>query len=166
VLDLTTTEWADELAGGVLAAGPTRLEAAARGGVPAVVAPGCLDMVNFWAPSSVPEKYRGRLFYPHNPNITLMRTSASECRELGRIVAEKLNLSVGPLAVYVPLQGLSMIDSPGGPFWDPAADRELFDALVSHLRDDIPVTEMDCNINAPQFAEACAESLLEMLKAA
>ncbi len=106
VLDVTTTEWADELVGGVLAAGPTRLEAAARNGVPAVVTPACLDMVNFWAPETVPEKFRSRKFYPHNPNITLMRTTPDECRQLGRILAEKLNLSTGPVTVLIPRKGL------------------------------------------------------------
>jgi len=99
VLDITTTEWADELVGGVLGAGPHRLEAAARRGVPAVVAPGCLDMVNFWAPSTIPEKFKGRKFYPHNPNVTLMRTNVEENHKLGEILAAKLNQSVGPLTV-------------------------------------------------------------------
>ena len=129
VLDITTTEWADELVGGVLAAGPTRLEAAARRGVPAVVTPACLDMVNFWAPETVPEKFDGRKFYPHNPNITLMRTTPDECRRLGEILAEKLNLSTGPVTVLIPLKGLSVIDAPGGPFWWPEANQALFDAL-------------------------------------
>lgn len=166
VLDITTTEWADELLGGVLAAGPARLEAAARHGVPAVVTPACLDMVNFWAPETVPEKFRGRTFYPHNPNITLMRTTPEECRQLGRIVAEKLNLSTGPVRVLLPRRGLSMIDAPGGPFWHPEADRALFDGLKENLRGDIPVVEMDCNVNDPPFARRCAEALLESMRSA
>jgi uncharacterized protein (UPF0261 family) len=160
VLDITTTEWADELVGGVLAAGPTRLEAAARRGVPAVVTPACLDMVNFWAPETVPEKFRGRKFYPHNPNITLMRTTPEECRQLGRIMAEKLNLSAASVTVLIPLRGLSVIDAPGGPFWWPEADRALFDSLKENLRDDVPVVEMDCNVNDPEFSRRCAEALL------
>ena len=164
VLDVTTTEWADQLVGGVLGAGPTRLEAAARGGVPAIVTPGCLDMVNFWAPETVPEKFRGRKLYQHNPNITLMRTTPEENRELGRILAEKLNLSVGPVTVLIPTKGLSVIDSPGGPFWWPEANQALFDALKEDLRDDIPVIEMDANINDAAFAKACAETLLENVK--
>src|SRR3989449_6732854 len=116
VLDITTTEWADELVGGVLSAGPARLEAAARQGVPAIVAPGCLDMVNFYGPESVPEKFKGRSFYPHNPQVTLMRTTPEENRELGRVVAGKLNLSTGPITVLLPLRGGSMISAPGGPF--------------------------------------------------
>jgi uncharacterized protein (UPF0261 family) len=160
VLDLTTTEWADELVGGVLAAGPARLEASARNGVPAVVAPGCLDMVNFWAPPTVPAKFQGRKFYPHNPNITLMRTTPEECRQLGEILAEKLNLSSGAVTVLLPLGGWSMIDAPGGPFWWPEANQALTHALKAHLRPDIPLIEMDCNVNDPEFARCAAETLL------
>jgi uncharacterized protein (UPF0261 family) len=161
VLDITTTEWADELVGGVLAAGPTRLEAAARCGVPAIVVPGCLDMVNFWAPPTVPARFTGRKFYPHNPNVTLMRTTPEENQQLGNILAARLNQSVGPVTVLLPLGGVSMIDSPGGPFWWPEADQALFTALKQNLRRDIPVVEMDCNINDPAFADACARHLLE-----
>ena len=164
VLDVTTTEWADELVGRVLAAGPTRLEAAARHGVPAVVAPGCLDMVNFWAPDTVPAKFQGRTFYPHNPNITLMRTTPEECRRLGEILAGKLNLSTAAATVLLPLGGWSIIDSPGGPFWWPEADQALNEALKAHLRRDIRLIEMDCNVNDPQFARRAAETLLESMK--
>jgi len=164
VLDVTTTEWADELVGGVLSAGPNRLEAAARCGVPAIVTPACLDMVNFWAPDTIPEKFKDRKFYPHNPNITLMRTTPEECRQLGRIMAEKLNLSTAPVTVLVPLRGLSMIDAEGETFWWPEADRAWLDALKENIRDDIPVVEMDCNVNDPKFARACAEKLLGMMK--
>jgi len=166
VLDITTTEWADQLVGGVLAAGPTRLEAAARKGIPAIVTPGCLDMVNFWAPETVPQQFRGRTFYPHNPNITLMRTTPDECTRLGRILAEKLNQSTGPVTVLIPQRGLSVIDSLGGPFWWPVADGALFEAIKKHLRADIPVIEMDVNINDPAFARRCAETLLELMRAA
>lgn len=163
VLDITTTEWADELVGGVLAAGPTRLEAAARHGVPAIVTPACLDMVNFWAPPTIPAQFARRKFYQHNPNITLMRTTPEENRRLGEILAEKLNLSTGPVAVLIPLKGVSMIDSPGGAFWWPEADQALFEALKANLRADIPVRELDYNVNDPEFARCCAETLLEWL---
>jgi len=163
VLDITTTEWADELVGGVLAAGPTRLEAAARAGVPAIVTPACLDMVNFWAPETIAKEFDGRTFYQHNPNITLMRTSPDECRRLGEILAEKLNLSTGPVTVLIPLKGLSVIDAPDGVFWSPEANRALFDALRSNLRPDIPVVQMDANVNDPDFSRRCAETLLESL---
>jgi uncharacterized protein (UPF0261 family) len=164
VLDITTTEWADELVGGILSAGPTRLEAAARAGVPAIVAPGCLDMVNFGPPETVPARFKGRTFYPHNPQVTLMRTTAEECAQLGRILAEKLNGSRGPVTVLLPLRALSVISAPGQPFHDPAADRALFENLKRHLRPDIPVVELDCEINAAPFAEACARTLLALLR--
>jgi uncharacterized protein (UPF0261 family) len=163
VLDMTTTEWADQLVGGVLAAGEGRLDAAAAHGIPQVVVPGCLDMVNFWEPGSVPEKFEKRRFYQHNPNITLMRTTVEENRQLGRILAEKLNQCRGRAAVFLPLKGLSMVDAPGGAFWDPAADGALFTALKENVMEQIPVTELDCNINDEEFARACARSLLEMM---
>jgi uncharacterized protein (UPF0261 family) len=163
VLDVTTTEWADELVGGVLSAGPTRLEAAARHGVPAVISTGCLDMVNFGPPETVPAKFAGRKFYPHNPQVTLMRTTPEENVRLGRIIAEKLNLSTGPVTVLLPLRGGSVVSAPGGPFHDPAADAALFTALKAGLRADIPVRELDCTINDPAFAEACAGALLALL---
>lgn len=164
VLDVTTTEWADELVGGVLTAGPTRLEAAARHGVPAVVSTGCLDMVNFGPPETVPAKFAGRKFYPHNPQVTLMRTTPEECANLGRVLAEKLNLSTGPVSVLLPLHGGSVISAPGGPFHDPAADLALYAALKSRLRKDIALVELDCNVNDPSFAEACAQALLGQIK--
>ena len=163
VLDVTTTEWADELVGGVLSAGPARLEAAARNGVPAVVSAGCLDMVNFGPPASVPAKFAGREFYQHNPQVTLMRTTPDECVRLGGILAEKLNRSTGPVTVLLPLRGSSVISAPGGPFHDPDADGALRTALKKSLRPEIPVVEMDCVINDPMFAEACAKALLRLL---
>jgi uncharacterized protein (UPF0261 family) len=165
VLDITTTEWADELVGGVLTAGPTRLEAAARHGVPAVVSTGCLDMVNFGPPDTVPAKFAGRKFYQHNPQVTLMRTTPEECAKLGGILAEKLNLSTGPVTVVLPLRGGSVIGAPGGPFNDAAADAALFAALKARLRADIPVQELDCTINDASFAEVCVQTLLQLLPA-
>ncbi len=166
VLDITTTEWADELVGGVLNAGPTRLEAAARHGVPAIVAPGCLDMVNFGPPETVPAKFHGRNFYQHNPQVTLMRTTPEECAQLGTILAEKIDLSTGPVTVLLPAKGISVISAPGQKFHDPAADRALFETLKANLRPDIEVVEMDCAINDPLFAEACAKTLLKNLAVA
>lgn len=164
VLDITTTEWADELVGGILTAGPNRLDAAATTGTPAIVVPGCLDMVNFGPPHTVPEKFKGRLFYQHNPNVTLMRTDVQENRRLGEIIAEKLNQSRGFVTLLLPLQGLSVIDSPGGPFWWPEANQALFRALKKNLRRDIPVIELDCNINDATFATKCVEILLTGIK--
>ena len=162
VLDLTTTEWADEIAGGVMSAGPARLEAAAKRGVPAVVAPGCLDMVNFWGVETVPERYRERKLYRWNPNVTLMRTTPDENAEMGRRIAEKLNASTGPVTVLLPLRGLSQLGSPGGEFWWPEADRALFDTLKAELR--VPLREVDANVNDPAFADAAVETLLGLMK--
>jgi uncharacterized protein (UPF0261 family) len=165
VLDVTTTEWADELVGGVLTAGPTRLDAAARLGVPAIVAPGCLDMVNFGPPETVPARFAGRLFYPHNPQVTLMRTTPDECAELGRIIAEKVNRSTGPVTVLIPRRGVSVIGTAGQPFHDAAADAALFSAIAERLRGDVPLIDLDCAINDPAFAEACAKALLDNIAA-
>jgi uncharacterized protein (UPF0261 family) len=164
VFDLTTTEWADALVGGVFSAGGERLTAAAQCGVPAIVTPGCLDMVNWWAPDTVPAKFKGRTFYPHNPNVTLMRTTTDECRQLAEKFAERLNQSVAPLTVLLPLRGWSMIDAPGGPFWLPEADKTFHETLKSLLRRDIKVVELDNNINDEAFAKACAEMLLQNMK--
>jgi len=163
VLDITTTEWADELVGGVLTAGPERLDAAAKAGVPAIVAPGCLDMVNFGERATVPAKFAGRTFYQHNPQVTLMRTTPGENAELGRIIAEKLNRYTAPVTVLLPRQAISVISAPGQTFHDPAADQALFSALRTHLRKEIPVVEMDAAINDPAFARACADTLLRHL---
>jgi len=166
VLDVTTTEWADELVGGILTAGQTRLEAAAKHGVPAIVTPGCLDMVNFGPPDTVPAKFQGRRFYQHNPQVTLMRTTPDECKRLGEIIAEKLNASKAPVTVLIPLRGISVISAAGQSFYDAEADRALFAALKTKLRKEIPVRELDCNINDPPFAEACVAELLKNIGAA
>jgi uncharacterized protein (UPF0261 family) len=162
VLDVTLTEWADELCGGVLSAGPTRLEAAARSGTPAVIAPGCLDIVNFWGPETIPEKLRDRRIYKHNERQYLVRTTPEDNVELGKIIAGKLNMSTGPVEVFIPLRGISVISSEGGPYFWPEADAALFDTLRTHLRKDIPFHELDLNINDPEFAKAMADGLLAM----
>ena len=164
VLDITTTEWADELVGGILGAGPDRLEAAARAAVPAIVAPGCLDMVNFGERATVPAKFSHRTFYQHNPQVTLMRTTSAECAELVRIIAEKVNRYTAPVTVLLPRRGVSIISAPGQPFHDPAADAALFSTLRAHLRPDIPVIELDAAINDAVFARACAETLLKNMR--
>ncbi len=163
VLDITTTELADELAGGVLSAGPDRLTAAATAGVPQIVVPGCLDMINFGEPTTIPEKYQDRLFYRHNPQVTLMRTSAAESVVLGKQLAEKINRSSGPVSVLLPLRGISVIGAEGGPFHDAAADAALFTALSQSLRHDVRVIDVDCTINDAQFAQACVAELLRIL---
>lgn len=164
VLDLTTTEWADELLGGVLSAGPNRLEAAAAAGIPQVIAPGCLDMCNFWGPETVPERYAGRTFYHWNPNVTLMRTTPEETAQLGTIIAGKLNAALGPVTVYIPREGWSELDLPGKPFHSPEAIEAFSIALKQTLRRDIPVIEMAQDINDPAFSAATVSALLKMIK--
>lgn len=166
VLDVTTTEWADELVGGILGAGPARLEAAGKMKVPAIITPGCLDMVNFGERGTVPAKFAGRTFYQHNPQVTLMRTTPAECAELGRILAGKVNAYTAPVTVLLPKKAISVISAEGGSFHDPKADAALFDAIKKHLRKDIPVVEMDVAINDEAFAKACAEKLLKGMREA
>jgi uncharacterized protein (UPF0261 family) len=163
VLDVTTTELADEVCGGVLSAGPERVRAAPHMNIPAVIVPGCVDMANFWGMDSLPTRYKDRLLYRWNPDITLMRTSVEENRTIGEMIAVAANAGNGPVAIVLPRQGVSMLDNPDGPFWDPLADQACFDAIKANLRSGIPVVEMDNNINDPEFAEKCAELLLDML---
>ena len=162
VLDLTTTEWADELVGGVLNAGPDRMDAAAKAKVPAIVAPGCLDMVNFGEKSSIPEKYAGRNFYIHNPQVTLMRTTPEECSRLGGIIADKVNRYTAPAVIMIPKKAISVISAVGQPFHDSAADEALFNAIRENAN--VPVEEFDEEINSPVFAKACADKLLQLMK--
>jgi uncharacterized protein (UPF0261 family) len=163
VLDLTTTELADELVGGVLSAGPRRLEAAGAKGVPQVVSLGALDMVNFGPMATVPERFRERNLYVHNPTVTLMRTTPEENAALGRTIAEKVNAAAGPTAVFVPLRGVSAIAVAGGVFHDPAADRALIEALKAGLRPGIELHELDLDVNDERFARAMAARLDEMI---
>ena len=165
VADITTTEWCDEVVGGVLSAGPDRLSAAGRAGIPQVVSVGALDMVNYGPPDTVPAHFRGRNIYHHNPTVTLMRTSPEECAAIGRRIAEKLNEATGPTTLLLPLRGVSMIDAPGQPFHDPEADRALFDALRGGIGPNVRLVEIDAHINDPEFAEAAAKELLQLLAA-
>ncbi|MGH3051356.1 MAG: Tm-1-like ATP-binding domain-containing protein [Gaiellaceae bacterium] len=164
-LDITTTELADELVGGVLSAGPDRLEAAGELGIPQVVSLGALDMVNFGPFETVPPEFRDRLLYKHNPTVTLMRTTPEECTELGRVIAEKLNHAQGPLTVFVPLKGVSLIATEGQVFHDPAADEALFGALRDHLDPDVDLQELDLDVNDPDFAQAMADRLDALYRA-
>jgi uncharacterized protein (UPF0261 family) len=164
VLDVTTTELADELAGGVMSAGPHRLEAAAMAGIPQVVCPGAIDMVNFGPLDSVPERYRRRRLYVHNPNVTLMRTTPEECAELARITAEKLNRARGPAVFLMPLRGVSAIDAAGLPFWWPEADSSYLNALKENLNCRIRLVEVDAHINDEDFAQTVANTLLQLMK--
>lgn len=160
VLDVTTTELADELVGGILSAGPDRLEAAGASGLPQVVAPGALDMVNFGPPDTVPEAFSDRLFYQHNPTVTLMRTTAEETAELGRIMARKLSEAQGPTTVIIPKQGISAIDKTGQPFDSPEARTAWSENLKAHIGDNVTIIEMDAHINDDEFATKLVETLL------
>jgi uncharacterized protein (UPF0261 family) len=163
VADVTTTEWCDELAGGILSAGPERLDAAGQAGIPQVVSVGALDMVNFGPVDTIPDRYRNRLLHVHNPSVTLMRTTAEESARLGEVIAGKLNAAIGPVSLMIPLRGVSALDRDGQPFRDEAADRALFDALRRHAGPGVEVVEMDCHINDEPFADAVAETLLAHL---
>jgi uncharacterized protein (UPF0261 family) len=165
VLDVTTTELCDDLVGGVLSAGPDRLEAAGRFGLPQVVSLGALDMVNFGARDTVPPQFEDRNLYVHNPSVTLMRTTPSECAELGRRIAAKLSAATGPVALFVPLGGVSMIDAPGQPFHDPEADEALFEAIRSGIGDNVELVELEHNINDEAFADAMVDMLDSYVKA-
>jgi uncharacterized protein (UPF0261 family) len=162
-LDLTTTELADYVCGGVLSAGPDRMMAAGRAGVPTVLAPGCVDMCNFWGSETIPEKYRNRNLYRWNPNVTLMRTNEEENILIGQMIAHAANASCGPVAILLPLKGVSMLDSPGNPYWDPGADAACYNAIKRDLESGIPLVELDANINDPEFADAAVETLRGMI---
>jgi uncharacterized protein (UPF0261 family) len=161
-LDITTTELADDLVGGVLSAGPDRLEAAGALGIPQVVSLGALDMVNFGPYDTVPPQFKGRLLYKHNPTITLMRTTPEECAELGHRIARKLNAARGPVALFIPLKGVSLIAREGQVFYDPAADAALIGALRENLQPQVEVHALEADINDPAFARAMAERLHEL----
>jgi len=163
VIDITTTEWADELVGGIRGAGPHRLEAAGEVGIPQLIGPGALDMVNFGPRDTVPVKFEGRKFYIHTPLVTLMRTTVAENRRLGEIIAGKLNQAKGKTLLIIPLRGFSTIDEKDGPFFDPEADRSFVEGLMDHIRKDIEVLELDCHINDDRFAEEAAKQFTQMM---
>lgn len=162
VLDITTTELADELVGGILTAGPDRLTAAGKRGVPQVISVGALDMVNFGPPDTVPEKFRNRQFYQHNPTVTLMRTTADESRKLGEEIGRKAAAAMGPTTLMIPLKGVSAIDQTGKAFDDPAARQALYDGIRA-THGTVELIELDHHINDPAFAEAAARRLIAML---
>ena len=165
VLDFTTTEWCDELVGGNLSAGPERLDAAAKAGMPQVVSVGALDMVNFGPYDSVPTQFKDRNLFKHNATVTLMRTTVDECRQLGEIIAKKLNQCTGPCTLMLPLGGVSAIDAPGQPFYGPEEDAALFDAIRKNLdTSKVELVEMDNNINDEAFALTAAKKLDAYLK--
>jgi uncharacterized protein (UPF0261 family) len=164
VLDMTTTELADFVCGGVFDAGEDRCLAAARAGVPAVLVPGCVDMANFGAMQTVPDRYRDRLLYEWNPNVTLLRTNVDENRRIGEMLASAANQSKAKTAVLLPTKGVSMLDSEGERFWNPEADQACFDAIRRNLDSNIPLIELDCNINDEMFSAAATDTLLAMIR--
>lgn len=164
LLDITTTELADEVCGGVFSAGPERGLAAPRKGIPTILVPGCVDMANFGGIDTVPEKYRGRNLYEWNPNVTLLRTNIQENRKMGEMLAAAANAATGPIVVLLPLRGVSMLDSEGEKFWNPEADRACYEAIRENLKPGIEVIESDANINDPEFADLCANTLLRFLQ--
>ena len=165
VLDVTTTEWCDEVVGGVLSAGPDRLSAAGRAGIPQVVSVGALDMVNFGAEDTIPAAFAGRTLYRHNATVTLMRTNEEECARIAERIAAQLNRATGPTTLVLPLRGVSAIDAEGQPFHDPSADRVLFDTLRARLQPSVRVVEVDAHINDAAFADVLVRELLQGLQA-
>jgi uncharacterized protein (UPF0261 family) len=167
VIDVTTTEIADEIVGGVLSAGPTRLDSIVRSRLPYVGSCGALDMVNFWAMDTVPPRFRDRNLYRHNPNVTLMRTTSEECARIGRFIVDKLNRMEGPVRFLIPEGGVSLIDAAGKAFWDPAADRTLFDTIASGFRAGAnrKLVRLPHNINDPAFCDALVAAFDEVVGA-
>ncbi|MCX8003401.1 MAG: Tm-1-like ATP-binding domain-containing protein [Burkholderiaceae bacterium] len=165
MLDVTTTEVCDEIVGGVLSAGPERLDAIVRSRLPYVGSCGALDMVNFWAMETVPAKFRGRNLYKHNDNVTLMRTTAEECRAIGEFIVGKLNRMEGPVRFVIPEGGVSALDAPGKPFWDPAADRALFSTIEAKFRagPNRRLVKSPLHINDPAFADLLVRQLREVV---
>ena len=166
IIDITTTEVCDLLLGGVLPATDDRFGAIARTGLPYVGSVGALDMVNFWAPSTIPDPYRGRLFYEHNPNVTLMRTTAGECRKIGEWIGARLSLCEGPVHFLIPEKGVSALDIEGGAFFDPEADAVLFEAIERNIRPNHTrrVTRLPLHINDAEFARAATAAFLDIAR--
>ena len=164
VLDVTTTELADELCGGILSAGPNRLTAASEMGIPQVVVPGCLDMVNFAQLDTVPPKYGSRQLYSWAPDVTLMRTNIEENKQLGKLLADKLNAAKAPVEILIPLHGISQIDRQGQLFYDPEANTALFGSIKENTENHIPVVEIDAHINDEAFAKALVQHLLKLME--
>lgn len=163
VLDITTTEWADEICDGILSAGDARLDAPGQAGIAHLIVPGCVDMANFGGKHTIPDRHKDRQFYEWSPTVTLMRTNVEENEQMGRIFARKANAAKGPVAFLLPLRGVSMLDKPGELFWSPDADRAVFDAIRKNVKPGIEVVELDCNINDDAFADKAVEMLMDLM---
>lgn len=164
VLDITTTELADDLCGGICSAGPDRLNAAAEMGVPQIVVPGCLDMVNFAQLDTVPEQYKSRELYSWAPDVTLMRTNKEENILLGERLAQKVNRSTAAASILLPARGVSQIDAQGSVFFHPEINRVLFDTIKKHSKKTVNVIEVDAHINDEEFAAIAVKALLAMVR--
>ncbi len=163
VIELAVNEIGNYLLGGLASSGPERLTSAGLRGIPQVIVPGSADFINFLGPETVPEKFRGRRIHPHNPQATIVRTNASDNRLLGKTIAEKLNMSRGPVVILWPRKGLSSVDKPDGPFWDPAADQALLTELTACLRSNIPIEEIERHINDAAFSKSVVETFFYLL---
>lgn len=165
VIELGLNEIGNELFGGLASAGPNRLEAAGEKGIPQIITPGCVDIINFLAPETLPERYRDRVLCYHNPQATLPRLNAEELRFVGETVAKKLNLAAGQVRVLIPIRGFSSIDCEGNDFYDPVADKAFIDSLKSSLKEAIEVKEIDAHINDDEFAQVVANEFIDIIKA-
>ena len=168
VLDITTTEWADTVCGGLFDAGEQRLDAPGKMGIPHLIVPGCVDMANFGGLDTVPPRYKEakRTFYEWNPSITLMRTNRQENEKMGQIFAKKASAAKGPVAFLIPLRGVSILDGDGQPFCDRDADKAMFDAIKANLKEGVTVVEMNNNINDPEFSARAVEMMLDLIEQA
>jgi uncharacterized protein (UPF0261 family) len=165
VLDITPTEITDELLGGIHSAGPTRVEAAGRVGLPQVVSVGSMNGCHFGPYETVPEQYRDRNLYRHNANVTVLQTNAEDNYALGKILCEKLNRATGPVEMFLPLHGISFLDLPDKPFYDPEANRALFDAVREYADPNVvTLHERERHINDPEFGTEMAERMIDLLK--
>ena len=164
IADVTTTEWCDEVVGGVLSAGPQRLEAAIAAGIPQVVSCGALDMVNYWALETVPAAFKERTLHPHNANVTLMRTNPDECAKIGKEIGTRLSRARAPVTLMIPLRGVSMLDAPGEIFFAPESNKALFASLHANCTSSVTVKEYDLHINDPEFADAISDELIHNLQ--
>ena len=165
VIELGLNEIGNELFGGLASAGPNRLQAAGEKGIPQIITPGCIDIINFLAPETLPDRYKDRPLCFHNPQATLPRLNAEEFRLIGETMGKKLNRAVGPVRVLIPIRGFSSLDRQGNIFYDPITDRAFIDSLKSSLKETIEVREVDAHINDEEFAEVVANEFMDIIKA-